>query len=142
MQLLTEKETTIHVNCTSHGLSTIGWQLRNSLNTLLIRGLIGDLECKNTPFKAKYLKKAMFVDSHTQNSNINRVFGRDVSFCSLSEDIHCRWLRWSEVRLYQNKIIYNTHWSSYIWHFMTSYLQSHQICHLDFRRTMKVAFFR
>ena len=40
-----------------------------------LRGLIGDLGCKNTPFKAEYSIKSMFVDSHRQNSK------NEWSFC-------------------------------------------------------------
>ena len=41
---------------------------------------------------------------HTQNSKNYMIFGRDASFTSLSEDIHCRRVRWSEVRLYYRNL--------------------------------------
>ena len=53
----------------------------------LIKGLIGYLRCKENPIKAECSNKAMFVDSHTQNSKNERIFFRDPRFYSLCEDI-------------------------------------------------------
>ena len=50
------------------------------LNTLLISGLISDLECKHNPVKAECSNKAMFIDSHTQKSKNERIFSEMQDF--------------------------------------------------------------
>ena len=62
---------------------------RNLLNTSIIKGwLISNVRCKNNPFKVKSLNKAMFAESYTQNSKIERNnFAKDARFYSLYEDI-------------------------------------------------------
>ena len=51
---------------------------------------MADLGCKNNLVKAECSNKAMFVDSHTQNSKNERIFFIDVRFYSLCEEILCR----------------------------------------------------
>ena len=49
-------------------------------NTSLIRGLVGDLRCKNNPVKAECSNKTMFIDSHTQNSKMRGFFAQMQGF--------------------------------------------------------------
>ena len=72
----------------------------NIQNTSLMGGLICGLRSRRYPDQAGYSKETMFVDSHTQNSKNYTFFGWDASFSSLYEDIHCRWVRWSQIRQY------------------------------------------
>ena len=90
------------VNCIWGCLGTIGWhrscRRRNSLNTL--RGLIGDLGCKNIPVKAKCLNRVIFVDSHTQNSKHERIFVEIQGFIRYVKIVNGRQVHWSEEPLY------------------------------------------
>ena len=72
----------------------------------------------------RYLKEAMFVDYHKRNSKNYMICGRDASFSSLYEDIRCRWVCWSEVRLYM---------------FSVNKICSHQLPHLLRERIVLVA---
>ena len=81
----------------------------NLLNTSIIRGLISHLKCENNTVKLNVRtrqcsNKAMFIDSHTQNSKNERISGRDAIFYLLCEDIRCRRVRWSEEQLCQRAI--------------------------------------
>ena len=62
----------------------------NKLCTSLIRGLLCGLRCRIYPDKARYSKEVISVDSHTENSKNDMIFGRDARVSSLYEDVRYR----------------------------------------------------